>query len=125
MKRYTVVGVILLVLAVVAVLGCADTNTEYQPGNVKETPAGPTISLLSHELVYQDGLAEVTGEAKALENLSYAEVDVKFYDSEHRLIFSGFTNVVDLKQGDVWLFTVWGPYDQVESYEIQIKDTAL
>jgi hypothetical protein len=125
MKKSTIFGTLLAISLFVLVFGCSGTNTDYQEGNAQETPAGPTIELLSHEIVNENGIIEVKGEAEALTDLSYAEVDVKFYDSEHRLIYSSFTNVVDLKKGDIWLFTVWGPSDPVESYEIQVTDSAF
>jgi hypothetical protein len=117
---------ILLVFAVVCcALGCVSSETDYQEGNAQESSEGPAIELISHKLVNENGVYQVEGEAKAYKNMSYVEVDVKFYNAEDKLIYTSFTNVADLAENETWLFSVWGPTDPVTRYEIQIKDTAL
>ena len=105
------------------------SETTYETGGVvdqggqevsePETKSLEPLTILSHEMVYGKygnlmivGVAENTGNKQ----LSYVEIDVKFYDEEGALIDTSFTNINDIDAGEKWKFEVM--YFGLDNYKV-------
>jgi uncharacterized protein YcfL len=126
MKKFVLI--LSIFVLTVSALGCTSNSTEYQNGStpattpvINETPAVADITILNDSLVKDDiGGYNVKGTAQANKDMSYAEIDVKFYDKSGAVLQSGLTNILDLKAGEKWNFEVLGPGSdkKVDSYKI-------
>lgn len=106
--------------------GCTENKTEYQNGSTPaaETQKEATLTIIDSTLEKEEyGGYIVTGTAQSDADVSYAEVDVKFYDAEGAVLQSGMTNIVDLKAGEPWKFKVYGPSEDVKEYKIATSTT--
>ena len=85
----------------------------FQPSN------NEPLQILSHEKDYGEyGFLTVTGIAKNTRNreLSYAQVDVKFYDNDGNVIGNSLDNINNLGAGETWKFKVM--YLGTDSYNV-------
>lgn len=108
------------------------SETTYQTGNVLDEEkqiiqeSSEPLTILSHEMTYGEyGNLIVTGIAEntAGKQLSYAEINVKFLDSEGVLIDNWLDNVNDLDAGEKWKFEVIYPSldsGEVADYKIAV-----
>ena len=120
---------IALVMLVLSLVGCAET--QYQPGGStpSELPPAEKLQILSHSMTTgQFGNIIVKGTAKNISssNLSYAEVKVKFYDAAGALIDTSLDNINDLGPGEIWNFEVMYlgmDTENVKSYKIGVGTT--
>jgi len=84
------------------------------------------IEILDSKITYGDyGNLIVLGSAKNIagRELSYAEVDVKFYDNSGAVIGTSLDNINNLGDGEIWKFNVYyfGMDDyNVDHYSIQV-----
>ncbi len=101
-----------------------ETENQNTP-EINEKSTEP-LTILEHNMDYGEygnlivsGIAENTGNKR----LSYAEIDVKFYDKEKILIDTSFDNINDLNSGEKWKFEVmyFGLDDYtIDSYAISV-----
>lgn len=120
-KVFLFLVVITLLLPLVAV-SCSDT--EYHPGNSGDVQ-GSDLTILSHSMTIDEwGWPTVEGIARNDGNnrFDYAEIDVRFYNSDGHLIESSFTNILDLDPGQTWAFEVMGLTKDAVSYDIGVGD---
>ena len=88
-------------------------------GDLWEGVSNKKIEILEHELTYGNfGNLMVVGVAEntAGKELSYAQIDVKFYDGDGILIGNSLDNVNNLENGEKWRFEVM--YLDIDSYEV-------
>lgn len=122
-----------LVLALVVglslgLVGCAET--QYQPGGEPSpAPAAEKLQILSHSMSIDQvfGRPVVQGIAKNVSstNLSYARVNVKFYDAEGNLLVTSLDNILDLAPDETWSFEVrysGSNPENVKSYKIGVGE---
>jgi len=117
------IGIILTIFLLTFLsLGCTETKSEYQTGSTNEAaPPTTELSILDSKLEQEEyGGWIITGTAQTNTDISYAEVDVKFYDAEGAVLQSGMTNVLDLAAGEKWNFKVYGPGSDVRVAEYKI-----
>lgn len=117
------IGIILTIFILTFfTFGCTETKSEYQTGsNNDETSPATELVILDSKLEQEEyGGWIITGTAQTNTDISYAEVDVKFYDAEGAVLQSGMTNVLDLAAGEKWNFKVYGPGSDVLVKEYKI-----
>jgi len=97
----------------------SEEKAENQGTSVVNEKTTEPLAILEHNMNYGDygnlivsGIAENTGNKR----LSYAEIDVKFYDKEGILIDTSFDNINDLDSGEKWKFEVM--YFGLDTYEV-------
>lgn len=111
-------------LAAGLVTGCTG-ETDYQDGDGSEGGSGEEIEIVEHEIsqggefepISVEGVARNTGDSQ----LSYAEIRVRFYDSEGTLLESSIDNINDVDPGQQWRFEVVYPGmdgEEVAEYDI-------
>lgn len=131
MKKIILV-LLIMVLASFA-LGCSESTAPEQtkPANpAASTPAATpapiqdaTITILNSKLTKENTAWIVEGSAQAGQDLSYAQVDVKFYGKDGAVMQSGIANINNLKAGEKWNFKVYGPFEgTVANYTIESKN---
>ena len=126
MKRLLIILSIFIITC--TSLGCTDSTANYQNGST------PTEEAPKEELTILDSKLEqeefggwiVTGTAQSNTSLDYAEVKVKYYDENGSLVYSDFTNIVDLAANEPWKFKVYGPGSEfkITDYKIAASTTA-
>lgn len=105
-------------------LGCAEKTPEYQKGsNIAEETKEATVTVLDSQLQKDDFSWMVTGTAQSNEDVPYAEVKVKYYDDTGALVYSDFTNIVDLAANEPWKFKCYGPSADIKIKEYKIVAT--
>lgn len=91
----------------------------------------PHLTIQNHQWTkeYSEFLdwwtAEVTGIAinDGNVNLSYAEVNVKFYDINNNVLDSGLDNILNLGVGETWYFSeIYWDDPEPDYYEIEVGD---
>jgi hypothetical protein len=120
---------IALVILVPSLVGCAET--QYQPGQPAPSQPATTekLQILSHSMsrsetgtfVYIKGTAKNVSSSR----LSFASVNVKFYDADGTLLDTSLDVISDLDPGETWSFEV-GYYDEYlkyASYKIGVGST--
>ncbi|WP_152422571.1 FxLYD domain-containing protein [Natrinema pellirubrum] len=117
MDRRTYLTTTAGVIGAVGLAGCSGDEGDFEGGNGNGNGNGNNgssndVELLNHELVRENegGMAEtvsVDGEAENVSGseLSYAEVEVKFYEGD-TLADSFLDNVNNLGAGETWAFSV-------------------
>jgi hypothetical protein len=118
MQRRKFIGTLTATISTVALAGCGGSESEdFEQGNENTNSGGSSndVELLSHRMVRQDedGPAEsvaVEGEAENVDGgeLSYAEVEVKFYEGD-TLAESFLDNINGWSAGETWAFEVQYP----------------
>lgn len=94
-------------------------------GNVN-SHSNEKLTILNHEQTYSEyGNLVISGSAKntAGRELSYCEVEVKFYDSDGAVIGNSLDNINDLGEDETWKFEVYyiGTDDyKVDSYKVVV-----
>lgn len=98
---------------------CGVTEKEYVSGGSASVDPQPTSSsrggqleILNSEFEWgQFGNLYVVGTAKNVgdKTLSYAQIDVKFYDNDGALLQTMLDNIRDLGPGETWKFKVIYP----------------
>ena len=120
MKIKVIIAAFVLLLIAVPVMSCDEIG-----GNV--TPA--EISVVKKELT-KDSAGQtvliVTVKNSGRVEADFAEVSVKFYDSQKNLIDSNRDSVLSLHPGETWEFTIPCNSDisRVASYEITTTSSA-
>jgi hypothetical protein len=78
-------------------------------------------------MVKEEYETNVKGTAQVNQSVSYAEITVKFYDASGAVVYTSFTNVVDLEAREKWNFEVLGPGSdkKVTNYKIAVSDFTL
>ena len=101
------IAVVLVMLSFAFLGGC------FMPGSTPTPTPGPTakLEILDWSLQPYDNMFMpwvITGHAKNVsgKELSYAEVDGQFFDSQNVLIGSWFDNISNLGAGIVWEFNI-------------------
>jgi len=131
-KGVLAIGLCVLI-SVVFCSGCLETEKkEYVPsGNTTTgggTLSGGKLTILSNNMnvtynVYLGYTATVTGQAKNTGDarLSYASVDVKFYDANGNLLSTSFDGISDLDPNETWNFEVMHMDEtEIASYTIAV-----
>lgn len=100
---------ILLLLSVcvyvVPSLGCIG-NSNYGD-STQVLNKVPYLEILDyHSETGEFGNLIIVGSAKSNDDLMYAEIRVKFYDSDGALLSTSFDNINDLENRDIWKFKV-------------------
>jgi len=112
-KAVCILGLIMMGLLLVSCT-CGTTPTH-----------GGRLEILSHQLTREGeyfptahvrGIAKNVGDAR----LSWAEVDVRFYDSQGNLIENGFDFISDLDPGMTWSFDVMGLKENITASDIRV-----
>jgi len=86
----------------------------------------PPLEILSHNMDYNEyGNLIITGIAKNTKNreLSYAQIDVKFYDNEGNVISNSLDNINNLGAGETWKFEVM--YLGLDTYNVGSYDISV
>jgi len=125
MKKQLILSVGTFLVVAMVLLACGET-TKYENETTGTVTKG-NLTILSHnmtvELGYTYYTAKVTGQAKNTGDkmLSYASVNVKFYDSDGALLATSSDGISDLDAGEVWNFEV-SHMDETEtaSYTIAV-----
>jgi len=127
------ISILSIFILVFLTLGCTGNKSEYQNGSNSDavqpapvtTPEAVNLVILDSKLGKEEyGGYIVTGSAQSDKNQSYAEVDVKFYDSTGAVLQSGMTNIMDLKAGEKWNFKVYGPGSDLHVANYTIATTS-
>ncbi len=120
-------GIIGFIIIVGIIGSLSDSNNSSSTGSsITLTEKGEPLTILSHNDEYNEyGNLIITGLAKNTGNkdLSYAQIDVKFYDEDGNVISNSFDNVNDLKKGETWKFEVMYiglDIDNVDGYKISV-----
>jgi hypothetical protein len=131
-----IVSVLIVLILVFIGIGCTGDKSEYQNGSNSNavqpaqpapvaTPEAVGLVILDSKLGKEEyGGYIVTGSAQSDKNQSYAEVNVKFYDSTGAVLQSGMTNIIDLKAGEKWNFKVYGPGSDLHVANYTIATTS-
>jgi len=108
-----------------------DTN-DATDGSEDET--NKPLEIIEHNLVIENKgeineQLYVRGRANNTkgEELSYAEIEVSFYNESGNLIDSSFTNINGIEAGGTWEFEVMyigNKTDEIESYEVEVGEIA-
>ena len=130
MNKLVSLSLILMVL----IAGCS-SERQYESGAsgaavATEEPAATEpkekLEILEHKMEYGEyGTLKIVGKAKNVgnEQISYAEIRVKFYDTEDAVIGSSLDNINDLNSEQVWKFEVM--YFSMETEEVDHYDIAV
>ena len=139
-RRHWIISIILSLIFlgfIISIFG--DSNIENNPSgeqdnlvNVPESSgltSNGKLEILSHKLDYGDyGNLIISGTAKnvAGRELSYASIDVKFYDSDGAVIGTSLDNINNLGNDEIWKFEVYylgmDTYN-VDDYSIEVGST--
>lgn len=118
----------------VALAGCSVESGEFEGVKRDEDDGGGSsraVELLSHRMVREDegesfGVVVVEGDAENVsgDELSGAEVEVKFYDDAGRLLESSLDGIGAWAAGETWRFEVQfpgtgGDVSDVVGYEVR------
>ena len=108
MRRAYYMVLVFLLIGVVVAAGCTDSTQYSQTGTASKESC--SLKILSHTLKHDEygtywveGIAQNTGDKR----LSYAEVRVRFYDSDGTLLDTSIDNTNDLDPGMKWRFKVY------------------
>jgi len=116
MKRHT-----LALVALIAVSGCL-TGT-----STTTTSGGDAAELLSADSEVRNEFGTqrlyITGRVRANQDLSYAEVETKFYNSDGEVIASSIDNINDLDAGETWKYEVM--YTGTNASQVAETSTSL
>jgi len=126
-RAVCILGLIMMGLLLVT---AACETTQYEPGGGGTPPTQATqgegrLEILSHELTWEGeyfrtayvrGIAKNVGDAR----LSWAEVDVRFYDSQGNLLETSLDVISDLDPGMTWAFEVIGFDENIADYDIGV-----
>lgn len=117
-------GIILILIAIglfVSVLtGENNDSSASNPLNNANSYSNEKIVILNHQLSENDyGNLIVAGSAKNNfgRNLDYAEIDVKFYDSDGAVIGNSLDNINNFGDGETWKFEVY--YMGLDTYKVK------
>jgi len=119
-KHLIVIGVVILLL-VVGLSGCYESDTEY----TTDLPSADDVQILSHNLSYTSyGSVVVIGTAKNIgeERLSFIEIKAKFYDENDILIETSSDMAEDVDANEIFAFEIYCFEDEVfiDHYSIGI-----
>lgn len=112
-------------LPIIALMLISCVDTEYEPGGNGGGIQSSDLTIISHSMTIDEwGWATVEGIARndGNDRFNYAEIDVRFYDSDGHLADTSFTNILDLDPGQTWAFEVMSLKDNINSYDIGIGD---
>jgi len=113
-----ILGGLILIGAIFGENKPSSNNTDSLTGNSVKTDE--KLTILNHELTYGDyGNVEITGAAKnvAGRELSYCQIDVKYYDNEGAVIGTSLDNINKLGDGETWKFKIM--YLGTDSYNVE------
>ncbi len=124
-KEILAVGMCLVLVLIVFSSGCVDTKEkEYEEGEGGGEVTSGELSILDHHMDVEGSSVYVRGHAKNIgeKQLSWASVDVKFYDADGSVVGTGSDYTQDLDPGETWSFEVWyyDPDWEVDSYKIAV-----
>jgi hypothetical protein len=128
---------VIVLIATISIMGDFNTSPDYKNGgglklvedNQEEATSSSDnkyINILSHSLEYGDyGNFKVVGVAQNIagRKLSYAEIDVKFYDKDDVLLNTFLDNINDIGPNEKWSFEVIYPSldsTRVDHYSIAV-----
>jgi len=124
-KAIWILGLIMMGLLLVTA-ACGTTQYEHGTGGTPPAQGEGRLEILSHQLTWEGneyfrtayvrGIAKNVGDAR----LDYAEVDVRFYDSQGNLLETGLDNILDLDPGMTWSFEVMGWDENIADYDIGV-----
>lgn len=138
MQKILFLGIVLVAILVIS--GCCG-KPDYQPGNTETNIDESTdieteesgddfenIKILSHELSSDgneyfttytvEGTAKNTGDTR----VNYAQIDVRFYDTNDVLIGNGMDNAADIDPSVTFKFSVmYLGDDEIDDYDISIS----
>jgi hypothetical protein len=100
-----VVGVVAIIV-IIAVISSVVSSCGNAISNIPSS--GDLVILEHHATTTEFGTYEVVGTAKntGTSSMSYAEVDVKFYDAGGTLLDTWIDNINNLGAGETWSFEV-------------------
>ena len=124
-KKTTLIILFFIAIAI-SVAGCCEF-TDKESVSSKQSSSGShdrQIQILNHSFERsKSDFSYVTGTAKNVcdETLSYANLEVKFYDKNGVLLAITVANITDLDPGEFWKFRIrcWDD-ENVDSYKIVV-----
>jgi len=124
-KKTTLVILFFIAIAISVAGCCGFTDKEFVSS--KQSSSGShdrELQILNHNFERsKSGFSYVTGTVKNVcdETLSYANLEVKFYDENGVLLATTVDNITDLDPGEFWKFKIrcWDD-ENVDSYKIAV-----